>query len=121
MEKAAGNERDPWGRGNRRRRRGPRLGITPTIAELTAEDKKKYGLGEKEGGILIHNRQQGSVAEKGGLKEGDIIIELAGKKIPEDNMWPALREILSNLGDTKEITYTVIRNGNRVSGKLKFP
>ncbi len=121
MEKAAGNERDPWGRGNRRGRRGPRLGITPTIAELSAEDKKKYGLGEKEGGILIHNIQQGSVAEKGGLKQGDIIIELGGKKIPEDNMWQALRGVLGNLGESKEVTYTVIRDGNRVSGKLKFP
>jgi hypothetical protein len=119
MEKAP-NEPDPWGQG-RRQRHGPRLGFTPTIAELTAEDRKKYGLGEKDAGILIVNIQPDSIAGKGGLKGDDIIIELDGKKIPRDNLWQVLREVMRGVGENGEIPYTVIRDGKKVSGKLKFP
>jgi hypothetical protein len=114
MEKAQG--RNPWGR----RRRGPRLGITPSPAEFTKEDRQKYGLGENDAGIGVHRIHPGTIADKGGLKEGDIIIKLDGERIPSDDMWQWLRRALTKAQEKKKITYTVIRDGKKVTGTLSF-
>jgi hypothetical protein len=109
--------RNPWGR----RRRGPHLGIRPGVAKLDEDTRKKFSLGEKDGGILVRSVTPGSIAEKGGLKEGDIIIELSGEKIPAGNLWRWLMRVMRGVGEGKEIPYTIIRDGEMKTGTLTFP
>jgi serine protease Do len=58
-----------------------------------------------------------SSADKAGLKEYDIILEVDGQKITEDN---TLSDILStkNVGD--EITLKILRDGKEIGEKLKL-
>jgi serine protease Do len=58
-----------------------------------------------------------SSADKAGLKEYDIILEVDGQKITEDN---TLSDILStkNVGD--EITLKILRDGKEIGKKLKL-
>jgi serine protease Do len=54
------------------------LGIT--IQNLTSELAESFGL-EDFKGVLIPNVSEGSAADEGGIKKGDIIIELNGEPI----------------------------------------
>ncbi len=54
---------------------------------LTPELAKSFGL-DSEKGALIANVEDGSPAEKAGLKPGDVILEFDGKKINEGNELP---------------------------------
>lgn len=119
MEKAKEGE-NPWGGRERRGRRGPRLGITPRPAELDKKTKDKFGLADQDGAVAIEEVAPDSVAEKGGFKAGDILIELGGKKVPAESLWQWFRGVLSDAAG-KELAYTVIRDGEKVTGTLKFP
>jgi len=115
MEKSTEDE-SPWGR----RRRGPRLGITPAKAEIDAVTRKHLGMGENDGGILIESVAPDSVAANGGLKKGDILIEFNGEKIPSGDMRHFFGRVLRNVAG-KKVSYAVLRNGKKVTGKLEFP
>lgn len=80
--------------------------ITPDIAEA---------IGVKEG-ILVAQVVKGSPADKGGLKVGDIIVELNGRKLED------VRDLQLSIMKTKpgtEVTLTVIREGKRIKVKVK--
>ncbi|MDY6786770.1 MAG: DegQ family serine endoprotease [candidate division WOR-3 bacterium] len=55
------------------------LGVYPQ--ELTPELKEKFGLAQDRQGVLIAQVEEGAPADKGGLKDGDVIIEFDGKPI----------------------------------------
>jgi serine protease Do len=60
---------------------------------------------------------ENSPAEKAGLKEYDIILEIEGEKITEEN---PLTDILSKLKIGQEIKLKVLREGKEVGVKLKL-
>ena len=54
------------------------IGISRTLDE---QFRKYLKLGEDDGGVYVSRLVTGSSADKGGLKEGDVILEIDGKKI----------------------------------------
>ncbi len=80
--------------------------ITPEMAE---------SLGVKEG-VIIAQIMPGSPADKGGLKVGDVVVEVDGQKVSE------VRELQFKIMRTepgKEIDLKVIREGKEVGLKIK--
>lgn len=96
---------------------------TFTKAEAKAQDRPRAGLraylgtvpdyGEDVKGVLISGATKGAPGEKAGLKAGDVIVELAGKKI--ENIYDYTYAIEALKIDVKT-TIIVERNGKR----LKF-
>jgi len=58
------------------------IGVILNPGEVTDEMAKAFGRGES-GGVLVADVQKDGPADKAGLKSGDIIIELDGKKVKE--------------------------------------
>ncbi len=80
--------------------------ITPEMAE---------SLGVKEG-VIIAQIMPGSPADKGGLKVGDVVVEVDGQKVSE------VRELQFKIMRTepgKEINLKVIREGKELNLKVK--
>ncbi|MEZ6139522.1 MAG: M28 family peptidase [Zavarzinella sp.] len=85
-------------------RRGPKLGVMPS-----------YGTPDIEG-MVVGGIIPGGAAEAGGMKKGDIIVNITGKRIRNINDYMAV------MGDQKvdeEIDVTVTRDGKEVKLKVK--
>jgi len=80
------------------------------LQDLTPELMKNFNVKEKEG-ALISQIYEGSPAEKAGLKTGDIIVQIDGKKIKDSQ--DVVREVLKRPVGQK-IFLEVIRDGKRV-------
>lgn len=63
-------------------------------------------------GVKLSGVRPGSPAEKAGLKAGDVIVEVGGKKIR--NLYDYM-DALSDAEPNKPISFVVIRNGQRVT------
>jgi serine protease Do len=74
---------DALGRGEAPERR--RLGVAVAPAHVAARLRRSVGLPEREG-ILVRGVEDGSDADKAGIQQGDLIVEVAGKPItdPDD-------------------------------------
>ena len=81
------------------------LGVV--IQTVTDEIKEKLGLKTTEG-ALIGEVTEGSPADRGGLKRGDVIINFGGKKVQEMNSLPPM-VAQTTIGEEVEIL--VIRKG----------
>jgi hypothetical protein len=79
---------------------GPYLGAN---VEQTAE------------GVLVSRVEKASPASKGGLKEGDLVLEWNDKPIPDTN---ALNEVLSQAKPNDKVTLAVRRKGKTVTVKV---
>jgi serine protease Do len=80
------------------------------LQDLTQELMKSFNVKEKEG-ALISQVYEGSPAEKAGLKTGDIVVQIDGKKIKDSQ--DVVREVLKKQVGQK-ILLEVIREGKRV-------
>jgi len=89
------------------------LGIM--IQEMTADLAKSFGLDGKRG-ILVADVTDDSPAEKAGLKQGDIVLELNGK--PIENVGTFRNEVASNPPGTR-LRLTVFRDGREKDIKIK--
>jgi len=99
--------RDPWTDPTDPRPRGPmgpRLGIRP---DYTYEG----------GGVLLEGVTPGGVAEKAGLKDGDIIVEIAGKPTPTV---VAYMSAMATQKPGTTIDIVVERKGNKMTLKAKL-
>ena len=81
------------------------LGVS--IQNLTPELAKSLGIKEREG-ALIGGIESGSPAEKAGLKRGDLVTEMNGKKITDVTN---LRNMVAAAAPGTKIDFKVIRNG----------
>ncbi|MCS7192099.1 MAG: M20/M25/M40 family metallo-hydrolase [Armatimonadetes bacterium] len=63
-------------------------------------------------GVRLMGVRSGSPAEKAGLKEGDIIVEVVGKQIK--NLYEYM-DALSKAEPNKPIAFTILRNGQRLT------
>lgn len=69
----------------------------------------------EEGGVTVDSVVEGGVAEKAGVEEGDVIVELGGAKV---DGFPALRKAVEKAeGKTKLV---VLRGGKRVELTAEF-
>ena len=78
-----------------------------SIQNLTPELAKSLGIKESAG-ALIAGVEGNSPADKAGLKRGDLVIELAGKKIADST---GLRNMVSATGPGTKVDVKVIRDG----------
>ena len=93
----------------------PVLGINMT--DINSSTKYTYDTGNITKGAIVTGVMKDSSAEKAGLKEGDIIIEIANKEIKDvANLRYQLYQ--HKKGDTIKITY--IRNGNKDVANVKL-
>ena len=94
-------------------------------ADTQAQERPRAGLraylgtvpdyGEEVTGVLISGATSGAPADKAGLKAGDVIVELAGKKI--ENIYD-YTFILGAMKVGQETEITVLRKGERVTMKI---
>jgi serine protease Do len=88
------------------------LGVS--IVEITPSLADSFDLGVDHG-IGIRDVQKGDPADKGGLKPGDVIVELAGEKIDNSgDLFQALTE--HRAGET--VTVDFYRDGKRMSTEV---
>jgi serine protease Do len=80
------------------------------LQDLTPELMKSFKIEEKEG-ALIGQIFEGSPAEKAGLKVGDIVVEIDGKKIK--NSQDVVREVLKKKVGQK-IELEIVREGKQM-------
>jgi S1-C subfamily serine protease len=80
---------DALGRGENVER--PRLGVAVAPSHVAARLRASVGLPEREG-LLVRGVEDGSLAAKAGIQEGDLIIAAAGKPVTDAD---ALFETLS--------------------------
>ncbi|MBA4064075.1 MAG: aminopeptidase [Isosphaera sp.] len=100
--------RDPWSdptdpRASTARPAGPRLGIRPGNYE------------DPDGGVLVEGVSPGGAAEKGGVKDGDVIVEIGGK--PVKNIGGYMTAMGGQKAGTA-VEVVVLRKGQKVTLKL---
>lgn len=86
-------------------RRG-QLGIT--VLKIPSEEATKLGVTQGPG-IVVYQVQQGSAAERAGLRSGDIITALNGVAITDPNTF---RNMIAASAPGTEVTLTVKRGGS---------
>jgi len=84
------------------------LGVA--VQPITSDLAQSLGLKDVQG-VLVSSVEPGSPAEKAGLKPGDVITALNGKKIDDPN---AFRNELASTPPGTTVTLTVMRNGKEM-------
>src|SRR5512139_2191465 len=85
------------------------------LQEVTPELAKSFGLKEKKG-ALVSQVSKGSPAEKGGIEQGDVILEFDGKEITESKDLPRL---VASTPVGKTVTVKVSRDGKAMERQVK--
>jgi serine protease Do len=88
------------------------LGVT--IQELTPDLSQKFGL-RSSNGALVGDVAKGSPAEKAGIKRGDIILALNGKKVKDVG---SLRNMVAGSRVGSEIEVSVLRGEKEYTVKV---
>ena len=89
------------------------------VGDLDDSERNAINLPAKVNhGVLIGEVKENGLGDKAGLKKGDVIVELDGKKI-EDNL-RYRQVILSHYDDQKTITAKIYRNGAEKNIKIKL-
>ncbi|MCL6623789.1 MAG: trypsin-like peptidase domain-containing protein [Fimbriimonadales bacterium] len=88
------------------------LGIAPE--NLLGYEKAKLGVRE---GAIVRQVQEGSPAEKAGIKEGDVIVRIAGMRVRSES---DLRNsmLIHRPGET--VSVEMVRNGQRMTVQVKL-
>jgi serine protease Do len=85
-------------------RRG-HLGVT--IQPVTSEMAASLGLKEARG-VIVSEVEQGSPAQRAGIKQGDVITTINGNQVNDGN---SLRNIIASAGPGAEVTLNIVRDG----------
>jgi serine protease Do len=88
---------DALGRGESTSRR--RLGVAVAPSFVARRLRRSVGLPERDG-LLVRGVEDGSSADKAGIVQGDLIVEVAGKTIEDAD---DLVEALASAGDSFEV------------------
>lgn len=83
------------------------------IEDLTAETAEALGVKE---GVLVQDVMKSSPAAEAGFEEGDVIVEFGGKEV---KTVPELQDLVARTEVKKNVKIGVIRNGKRISLKVK--
>jgi len=92
---------------------GRELGVK--VQEVGETLRDQLALKENEG-VLVTEVKPGSIAEKSGLKEHDILLKLDGK--PVTDRWQFRADVLTALGKP-EFQLELLRGGKRETAKVK--
>jgi serine protease Do len=77
----------------------PRLGVAVAPSRIARRLRASVGLPERDG-LLVRGVEDGSLAAKAGIREGDLIVEAAGRPVTDAD---ELFEALGSAGDTYEV------------------
>lgn len=98
----------------------PRLGVAVAPSKVARRLRASVGLPERDG-LLVRGVEDGSLAAKAGIREGDLIVEAAGKPVTDAD---ELFEALAAAGDTYEVKIvrgteerTIAVGGTAVAGE----
>ena len=80
------------------------------IQSLTQDMSEHFGLKETRG-VIVGEVRKGDPADKAGLKQADVIVELDGKKVEEVG---AFRNAIAMKSPGTKVNLTVVRDGQRV-------
>jgi len=89
---------------------GGRLGIAVRDAEESDASRNK--LPASNAGVVVDDVTEGSPAEKGGLKKGDVIVEFDGERIRGSQQF---RRIVQETPSGRKVQAIVMRDGQRVT------
>jgi len=94
--------------------RRAKLGVT--VQPITADLASSLGLSDVRG-ALVNQVEPGSPAERAGVKQGDVITEVAGRQVSDGN---ELRNAISNTTPGTSVALKIVRDGrpSEVSAKL---
>lgn len=70
----------------------PRLGIAVAPARVARRLRRSVGLPERDG-ILVRGVEDGSAADRAGIRDGDLIVEIAGRAVTDAD---ELQEVLGS-------------------------
>jgi Do/DeqQ family serine protease len=95
--------------------RRAKLGVT--VQPITADLASSLGLSDVRG-ALVNQVEPGSPADRAGLKQGDVITEVAGRRVSDGN---ELRNAISNTTPGTSVSLKLIRDGRvtDISAKLE--
>ena len=85
--------------------RRAKLGVS--VQGITADLASSLGLSDVRG-ALVNQVEPGSPAERAGLKQGDVITEVQGRRVSDGN---ELRNAISNTAPGTSVAIKVIRDG----------
>lgn len=97
----------------------PRIGVS--LETLQGEELKKLGLGEGERAFRVTTVYEGTVGDRAGLKEGDIIVKFDGAPFVQEDALSELRGRLDKVEREKEYELEILRGGERKVFKLRWP
>lgn len=80
------------------------------IQELDQTTREAFGLDDKIKGVLIGDVFKGQPADKAGLKRGDIVLSVDGKKTKNTN---ELRNRIAAIRPGKKVPIHILRNGKK--------
>jgi serine protease Do len=84
-----------------------RIGVVIKGTPLTEDDKDAFKLKDKNG-ALINEVEKGSPAEKAGLEQYDVVVEVNGEKVKDSN---DLKLKISNIEPGTKVEVKAIRDG----------
>jgi serine protease Do len=91
-----------------------RLGIALAPASVAARLRRSVGLPPRDG-LLVRGVEDGSVAARAGLRQGDLLVAVGGRQLDTAD---DLFEILDGAADT--ITLTVVRGAEELAVAVTF-
>ncbi|MFP4522161.1 MAG: Do family serine endopeptidase [Fibrobacterota bacterium] len=68
-------------------------------------------------GVMVTTVYKGQPADKAGIKQGDVIMSVGGKKVRNVN---ELRNVIAGIKPGRKVSVTVIRDGNKKEVSLKI-
>ena len=77
------------------------------VQDLTPELAARHGL-RIETGVMVTRVQFNSPAMRGGVQEGDVVVSVNGKQIPDSE---TLKQVVTRLAPGKPIDLVVLREG----------
>jgi serine protease Do len=86
------------------------------IQDLTPELAEYYAIKEKEG-VLVTQTYEGDPADKAGIKEGDVIVAVDGKRIASSR---ELSRTVAEAGVGNKMSLTVLRDGREKEIDVKL-
>jgi serine protease Do len=106
----------------------PRLGIGIAPSWVANRMRRAVGLAEREG-VLVREVEDGSPAQRAGIREGDMIVEAGGRPIVEpDDVYDALGGVAANetlsiklVRGAEELTVEASFSGDADSGESSGP
>lgn len=90
------------------------------IVTVSDQEARDLNLSKDQGGVTVRSVKAGGVAERAGLRHGDVIVAINAEKVPARNVADWLQRFIQNSSASREHSLSVIRDGKRIELKLRW-